>query len=127
MPLSAVARLEEFHAEDIEQAGTRHVVQYRGQLLPLLRIEDYVAGGTPGVGFPELVRVVVYTENGQSVGLVASQIEDIVAERIQIERSSTEAGIAGSVVLQKRVTDVLDVSAILAMAGLETTETALAA
>ncbi|MFN8586795.1 MAG: chemotaxis protein CheW [Candidatus Eisenbacteria bacterium] len=127
VPLSAVARLEEIEAKDIEQAGTRMVVQYRGQLLPLLRIEDYIAGGEPSTTWPDLVRVVVYTDHGRSVGLVANEIEDIVAERITVERRTGEAGIVGSVVLQKRVTDVLDVPAILQMAGPDVSETALAA
>ncbi|MBK7369436.1 MAG: chemotaxis protein CheW, partial [Candidatus Eisenbacteria bacterium] len=127
VPLSSVARLEEIQSKDIEHAGTRAVVQYRGQLLPLLRIEDYIAGGTAVSEWPELVRVVVYNYEGRSVGLVANQIEDIVDERISVERTSGEAGISGSVVLQGRVTDVLDVNAILSMAGPDVAETALAA
>ena len=36
--LSQVARLEEFRPEKIELAGGREAVQYRGQIMPLVRI-----------------------------------------------------------------------------------------
>jgi len=36
--LSALARLEEFPAEDVEKSGDQWVIQYRGQILPLIRL-----------------------------------------------------------------------------------------
>ena len=40
MELSLVARLEEFKASAIEKAGNRQVVQYRGEIMPLIRISE---------------------------------------------------------------------------------------
>ncbi len=39
VPLSLVARLEEFPRKQIERTGGRLVVQYRGDLLPLLPLD----------------------------------------------------------------------------------------
>jgi two-component system chemotaxis sensor kinase CheA len=44
MDLSLVARLEEFKPEMVECAGDAQVVQYRGQIMPLLRVSDVLLG-----------------------------------------------------------------------------------
>jgi two-component system chemotaxis sensor kinase CheA len=114
IPLSMVARLEEFPRDQIERSGTQTVVQYRGQILPLISVSDYVP--TPGDALaedPEMVQVVVYSEQGRSVGLVVGSISDIVEESISVKRDAQGSGILGSVVIQERVTDLLDVSAII--------------
>jgi two-component system chemotaxis sensor kinase CheA len=42
IPLSMVARLEEFPRSSIELSGGRPVVRYRGQILPLIRVSEYL-------------------------------------------------------------------------------------
>ena len=39
LPLSTVARLEEFPAADVEKSGGEWVIQYRGKILPLIRLD----------------------------------------------------------------------------------------
>ena len=114
IPLSMVARLEEFPLSQIERSGTQEVVQYRGQILPLIRVSNYVqdAVGT-GVAKSEMTQVVVYSEQGRSVGLVVGSINDIVEEAVIVKRDAQGEGILGSVVIQDKVTDLLDVSAII--------------
>ena len=62
---------------------------------------------------PDPMEVVVYSENGRSVGLVVGKIEDIVSEAITEKRHSYGNGILGSVVIQDRVTDILDVQSVI--------------
>ena len=38
VPLSVVARIEQFVRADIERSGGREVVQYRGEIMPLIRL-----------------------------------------------------------------------------------------
>ena len=38
IPLSMVARLEEFPRTVVERAGSQEVMQYRGQIIPLVRL-----------------------------------------------------------------------------------------
>src|SRR6185312_6128377 len=42
VPLSLVTRLEEIDARKIELSNGRHMIQYRGQLMPLVRMDDSV-------------------------------------------------------------------------------------
>jgi len=114
IPLSMVARLEEFPRKAVERTGGQEVVQYRGQIMPLIHVSRYVAGGVdePDAGQDPL-QVVVYSDQGRSVGLVVTQISDIVHEALTVKRSSARDGILGSAVIQKRVTDLLDVPSII--------------
>ncbi len=115
VPLSMVARLEEFPRSQVERSGSHRVVQYRGQILPLVRVADYVRGGgeEPRGTEPDLMQVVVYSEQGRSIGLVVDSINDIVEEAITVRRESAGDGILGSAVVQNKVTDLLDVPSII--------------
>ena len=114
LPLSAVARLEEFKRDAIEWTGGFQVVQYRGHIMPLVDIGSYLgmarryddeqSGGVP---------VVVYEHRGRSVGLVIDQILDIVKAQMAIEPVADRMGIVGAAVIQDHVTDILDVVTIV--------------
>jgi len=116
IPLSLVARLEELPPDAIERSGGDEVVQYRGRILPLIRLSRVLDGmdGMPGInaqGHP--LHVVVYSEAGRSVGLVVERILDVVAGAVAIERQGARPGVLGSAVIQQRVTRILDVAAIV--------------
>ncbi len=122
--LELVARLEEFPRDAIERAADQEVVQYRGQIMPLVRVsevlqssEDPSKGTAASQKNEEALHVVVYSEKDRSVGLVVDRILDIVEEQFVIERRSGRAGVVGSAVIQKRVTDILDVPALIAAAN----------
>ena len=113
IPLSMVARLEEFPRSQVEWSGKQEVVQYRGQILPLIQIANYLPNAT-GISAPtDPVQVVVYSEAGRSVGLVVSKINDIVQETLTVKRNNGRDGILGSAVVQDKVTDLLDVIGII--------------
>jgi two-component system chemotaxis sensor kinase CheA len=113
IPLDAVTRLEEFQRSRIEQAGSRQVVQYREEILPLIRLADLLGAFPEETG--ESVPVVVYSERGRSAGLVVDKIVDIVEETTTVRKDLHEDGFAGTAVIQQRVTELLDVRrAILA-------------
>ena len=137
MDLSLVARLEEFKPEMVECAGDAQVVQYRGQIMPLLRVSD-VLPGDHGDGSlrrqrgkrdrrPKTLQVVVYSEQGRSVGLVVDRILDIVEETIVPQQPSKRDGLLGSAVIQQRVTDLLDVRGFVRTANPDFFETPVAA
>lgn len=114
IPLSIVARLEEFPRSMMEYSAGRPVIRYRGQILPLVQVSNYLAPGEQISGaVGDSMQVVVYTENGRSVGLVVEKIEDIVSETITVKRHAYGNGILGSVVIQDQVTDLLDVKSVI--------------
>ena len=123
IPLSLVARLEEFPASAIELAGAQEVMQYRGQIMPLIRLSRVLgaaqeaaaqeAATIAGAAGDTRLQVVVYSEAGRSVGLVVDRIVDIVDEKLVVERPAARRGVLGSSVVQKRVTDLVDVPGVV--------------
>ncbi len=118
--LSLVARLEEFPRSQIEIAGDQEVVQYRGQIMPLVRVsEELECARQQKSDVPQdSLHVVVYSDKGKSVGLVVDRILDIVEEPFVMERHTVRKGILGSAVIQKRTTDILDVPGLVVAAEL---------
>ena len=115
----------------IETAGDTQVVQYRGQIMPLLRVSDLLLGhgNRNGKGKGDLtnLQVVVYSEKGRSVGLVVDRILDIVEETIVPQQPSKRDGLLGSAVIQQRVTDLLDVRGFVRTANPDFFEAVLVA
>jgi two-component system chemotaxis sensor kinase CheA len=115
VPLSAVARLEEIGLDAVEKAGTHDVVQYRGQIMPLVSVAEAlnVMGAPPR----DPMQVIVYTQDGRSVGLVVNEILDVVEQTVEQEGKRVRAGLRGSAVIQQHVTDLVDVQQLVAAAG----------
>jgi len=111
MPLSMVQRLEEFPRNKIERSGGQEVVQYRGEIMPLINLQQ-ILGYAPCNSKDESspLQVLVSSEQGRRVGMVVERILDIVEQAVAVERKVQRKGIAGSLVVQDRVTDLLDVS-----------------
>jgi chemotaxis protein histidine kinase CheA len=125
MPLSLVARLEEFDRNSLETAEGRDVVQYRGQILPLIHLSAALPErrGQTRTASPsepeerEKIQVVVYSDQGRSVGLVVDRILDITHERVKIQKHAARPGTFGSMVVQGRVTELLDLKGIIQKAN----------
>jgi two-component system chemotaxis sensor kinase CheA len=114
IPLDAVTRLEEFPRDRIEHAGSREVLRYRGQILPLLRL-SHLLGAYDEEPEGDNVSVVVYSEGARSVALVVDRIVDIAEDTTVAWREIEEDGLIGTAVIQQRVTELVDVRrAILA-------------
>jgi two-component system chemotaxis sensor kinase CheA len=113
MPLSLVARLEEIQAGAIEWAGGNPVIQYRGEILRLIDLREVLGGQLPAAISNGPLQVVVYSEQGRSIGLVVEQIIDIVDEAVGVRHRSQQPGISSAAVIQGRVTDILDAHGIV--------------
>jgi two-component system chemotaxis sensor kinase CheA len=110
VPLALVTRLEEIAADKIELSNGRYMVQYRDQLMPLVQM-DGVKIATSGAQ-----PILVFADDGRSMGLVVDEIIDIVEERLDIEVAGGEKGILGSAVIKGQATEVIDVGHFLPMA-----------
>jgi len=117
VPLSMVSRLEEFDPATIEMSGSRQVVQYRGEIMPLVRVAD-VMQLTAQAKREGPMQVVVHSESGRSVGLVVDEILDIVEQHVSVNRKSDNVRLLGSAVIQQHVTDLLNVpELVMSIAG----------
>jgi two-component system chemotaxis sensor kinase CheA len=110
VPLGLVTRLEEIAADKIELSNGRYMVQYRDQLMPLVQM-DGVSVQTSGAQ-----PILVFADDGRSMGLVVDEIIDIVEERLHIEVAGSADGILGSAVIKGQATEVIDVGHFLPMA-----------
>ena len=120
IPLGSVDRLEEFAHAAIEHSGGAEVVQYRDQIMPLVRLAQLLS--LQAAEEREKLPVIVSSKHGRSVGLVVDQIEDVTEQQVAVNRSAGRMYMQGSAVLQQRVTDLLDVDAVMASMGTEYAE-----
>ena len=111
MPLSLVTRLEEIDCRKIELSNGRHMVQYRGQLMPLVRVSDDVRVKREGAQ-----PLLVFSDAGRSMGLVVDEIVDIVEDSLDIEVGSDRPGVLGSAVIKGHATEIIDVGHFLPLA-----------
>lgn len=126
IPLSTLARLEEFPVEQVEVSGSQWVTQYRGQILPLIRLDVALeerrarlrALRVPPVPGSGPIQVLVLNHKGRSFGLVVDRILDIVEDRADVRLAATRPAVLYSVVIGDRVTELLDIPAILRGADL---------
>ncbi len=103
VPLALIARLEEFEIETIEHANTRAMVQYRGQLMPLVFFDESQSLRESG-----RQPVLVFTDNDRAMGLVVDEIVDIIEIELAINISSERVGTVGSAIIANKATDVID-------------------
>ena len=113
LPISQVARLEKISIDTVEHTDSLEVVQYRGQILPLVRLASVLGIDDPNEPEDRMLNVVVYTENHSSYGLVVSRIIDIVQTTLDTSRSSQRNGLLGSAIIQDHVTILVDLPAII--------------
>ncbi|HVW01359.1 MAG TPA: hybrid sensor histidine kinase/response regulator [Planctomycetaceae bacterium] len=103
VPLSLVSRLEEFPRSQIEKTGDQLVVQYRGDLLPLLPLSPSNA-----TAVPDPQPVIVFSEGQRSMGLMVDRIQDIIQDRLSIRVQGHRPGVMGTAIIAGRATAILD-------------------
>jgi two-component system chemotaxis sensor kinase CheA len=122
VPLDRVGRLEEFPIASVERAGNQEVVQYRGEILPLLFLSEVMeerrnrtrhAPSPAKSATIDRLQGIVYSGDGKRVGLVIDRILDIVDETIQVKAPPSRFGVLYTTVIDGRVTELLDMPTLL--------------
>jgi two-component system, chemotaxis family, sensor kinase CheA len=111
VPLSLITRLEEIDAHKIELSNGRHMVQYRGQLMPLVSMSKDVR--VKGEGWQPLL---VFSDGSRSMALVVDEIVDIVDDNLEIQVGSENPGVLGSAIVRGLATEIIDVGHFLPLA-----------
>lgn len=117
IPLSRVARLEQFELGQTELVGDIQVVQYRGQILPLVELSNFLHERRAGYGdeddTSEFIQVVVFGEEGSQVGLVVKEIIDVVDEVLEVRGKASRDGVLGTATIDGHVTELFDVTSFI--------------
>lgn len=118
LPLGTLARLEEFPASQVEKSGTDWVVQYRGRILPLIRLDHVLKERRTRLRHadkkvePDLLQVLVCNDDGRTMGIIVERIVDIVEDPATVQSPAPREGVRHAVVIQNRVTELLDIQTI---------------
>src|SRR3984957_15714745 len=133
MPLDILTRLEELPSADVEKAGKQWVAQYRGEILPLVNLDFALEERRQTRREDSKLRedesdaplqVLVCDHEGRNVGLVVEQILDIIEDAAELKYPASRPGILYSTVIAERVTELIDIPAILHAAGIGSAEVA---
>ncbi len=119
--LSRVARLENFSPQAIERIGQKKVLQYRDRLLDLIDLSailnpESVNSISDSTNQGLLQVVVVNLDRERNVGIIVENIIDIVDQRITVKSDTDRAGIEYAAVIQGKVTEIIDIEALIAAA-----------
>ena len=114
VPLGLIARLDDIPVEQIENSGGTPVVQYRGQLMPLLSMSG---GFAPEESGRTRQTVLVFSEGERSLGIMVDAILDVVDEALSVQAGQGRPGFLGSAVVAGKVTDVIDTAWWLGQGG----------
>ncbi|HEX7097049.1 MAG TPA: chemotaxis protein CheW [Acidimicrobiales bacterium] len=117
IPIALVSRLEELDRNTVERAGGRLVVQYRGDLLSLVSLTQFFDPTAPDplVHGEEdsMLQVLVHETESDVYGFVVDEIVDIAEIDTAEGKALDVEGVLLSGVIGRRVTDLVDIEAIL--------------
>lgn len=119
--LSKVSRIEEFPRDQIQIIRHQSVIQYRDQILTLVDLANYVHG-LENVYYneQETVQVIVYSVGEQSIGIIVSEILDIVEHPLDVGTQADTQGIIGSYTINDYITEVINAEEIMTMVDPQT-------
>jgi two-component system chemotaxis sensor kinase CheA len=122
--ISSIRRLESFSAVDVERSGDADVVQYRDEILPLVRVADLLPERREVERVPradrqtdQLPAIVCNTSVGP-VGFLVGSIDDMVQEPAVPRQPASRRGVEACVVIQGRVAELLDIEALASAADI---------
>jgi two-component system chemotaxis sensor kinase CheA len=111
VPLALITRLEEIDARKIELSNGRHMIQYRGHLMPLITPSESVRVKNEGAQ-----PLLVFSDGTRSMALVVDEIVDIVEDRLDVQVGSDNPGVLGSAIIKGQATEIVDVGHFLPLA-----------
>jgi two-component system chemotaxis sensor kinase CheA len=111
IPLARVARLEEVPPAAVERAGRQEVLQYRGEIMPLILLNHEQPDQLGKL------QVVVCNYGSARVGLVVDRILDAIDDSAVLQPGTSRPGILGSGIVKKRVTDFIDIDGMVRNSG----------
>jgi two-component system chemotaxis sensor kinase CheA len=116
VPLNDVLRIEQLPFKRIEYIGSRPVLNFDGQLLP---IEDSGSVLSAAQGNPQAqIIVVVCREGNRHVGIAVSHVLDVAAGSDLFDAGTTQQS-SGVTLLKDRVTGVVDLSSVAPLPAAE--------
>ncbi len=105
IPLELVSRLEELDYSKIEESAGNKVIQYRNSLMRIISIDDKTPVPSDGVR-----ETIVFSDRDRTLGVYASEVLDIIKQRMALKSGSAKQGILGSMIINNKATEIIDIS-----------------
>ncbi|MAI90503.1 chemotaxis protein CheW [Ponticaulis sp.] len=116
-PLSLVTRLEEIEVDRFEMTNKGPVVQYRGQLMPVIPMSGSLMANEEGR------QPVLVVNNGDSVvGIGVDRVLDITEDVLRISIGDESPGVLGTAVIDGKATEVIDIGHFLSQVDFDWAE-----
>jgi two-component system chemotaxis sensor kinase CheA len=107
VPMSSVKRIERISIDQIDSVASREVLQYRGETLELISVEQAIVAKPRQL--QQWVNVVVFSACGREIGLIAPKIVDIFRIPAHLDTHTFICkGLTGSTTIDGKVTRILD-------------------
>ncbi|AFY33870.1 chemotaxis protein CheA [Calothrix sp. PCC 7507] len=123
IPLAIAFRLEEILCSAVEKVGNHYVVQSYGKILPLIDLHqvfshEHHLDEQSRATVAETLQIVIVSPSAElSVALVVERILDIVEEPLIITGVSSRPGVLLCAVFQGKITEILDIEAVIRIAN----------
>ncbi|BAZ42668.1 CheA signal transduction histidine kinases [Calothrix sp. NIES-4101] len=125
IPLTVAFRLEEILCSAVEKVGNQDVVQSGGKILPLIDLHNIFSHNyehhldeQSRATIAETLQIVIVSPSAKlSVALVVERILDIVEEPLIITGVSSRPGVLLCAVFQGKITEILDIEAVIRIAN----------
>ncbi len=121
IPFDNVMRLESF-----EESKLGETIETESRWMPLVDVSKILPERRVIFRRPPVQRakgqtrqMIVYVTPEGEVGLVVDAVLDVMKAKLEVQRPAVRAGVLGSMQLKDRVTELLNVPAILAQSGLQ--------
>ncbi len=106
-PLDTVLRVERINRTQVEMAGGRRTLQYRGGSLPLVTLGD--TARVKELDDTKDLAVIVSSVRGHEVGLLGAMPVDVVETKVSVDQvTHRQAGIVGSAIIREQTTLIAD-------------------
>jgi len=114
VPLALISRLDKVKSDQITTIGGKEVLLYKGKVIPILRIENYLPISYPEYG--EEVSVLFFTEREKTVGIICSRIVDTLETTLEVDTTIyQQPGVIGHRIIHDRTVLFLDIFKIIEM------------
>ena len=118
LPLSSLLRLEKIEIKKIEVVGSREFINYRGESLPLIRLEDHLSV-RPSPSDAEIAYMIVPKHGGGKAGIYATNILDTIETNVVLDSHLVaDSQVIGSAIIQDHLTLFLNTEVLLESAGI---------
>ncbi len=115
IPLNLVHRLEEFKLDQVEFSGTQRVLRYRGSILPIVSLNEFLKFPAPEKKEERsTLSVIVVKKSDKLYGVEVNDILDVSSVDANVDDSLKDRpGILGNIIMGPEVVVIVDILEVL--------------